>query len=97
VRSVAGEILDNVGELAPPVVAFTGIPLRILVGEDRTHRLKYSFADKILGSNQFKTLMLTTYFVIDRGGYLRINLIERTIHWIVFHHRSPSITLQKFV
>jgi len=45
--SLARQVLDDVGKFTAAVIAFAWIPFRILVGKDRTGRLKHSHADKI--------------------------------------------------
>src|ERR1700730_13308212 len=58
------QFLHNVGVLAAAIVALAGITFGILVSEDRTHGFEHSFADKILGSDQFQAFMLTANFVV---------------------------------
>ncbi len=46
------QILNNIHIFAAPVVTFTRITLRILVGHDATLSLENGLADKILRSDQ---------------------------------------------
>src|SRR5205823_6807302 len=92
-RAIAREVLNNVSKLATPVVSFPRITFGVLVRKHGAHSLENGFADKVLRGNQLKPFVLTAYFVADRGSDLRINLVERAVHRIIFHGSNPSIVL----
>ena len=75
--AVACEILDHVCKFATAVVAFAGIALRVLVGEDRSRGLKHSTADEVLGGDHLEALMLAGDFVGDSLGDSGVGLRER--------------------
>ena len=47
-RTIDGEALDHVGELAAAVVAAPGISLGVLVGEDGARRFEYGLVGEVL-------------------------------------------------
>ena len=87
------QILHHVGKLAAAVVAFAGIAFGIFVGEDRAHGFEHSFADKVLGGDQFQAFVLAANFVIDGGSHLRIGFVERAGHAVSFHGSVLSVCL----
>src|SRR5262252_6527120 len=90
-RAVAREVLDDVGELAPAVVALGRIALGVLVGEDRAGGFEHGFADKVLGCDQFQAFMLTPGFVVNGGGDLRGDLVERAGDRRIVHRSTGNI------
>ena len=71
-RTVAGEVFDDVGELASAVVAFARVALGVLIGEDSARRLQHRAADKVLGRDHLQPFMLAVDLVLDLLEYLRI-------------------------
>ena len=71
-RTVAGEILDDVGVLAASVVATARVALRVLVGEDRTLRLQHGAGDEVLGGDHLEEVALTGDLATDGGVDLRV-------------------------
>ena len=61
--SVDCQIFYNIGIITTAIIALTGIPFGILIGEDRTLRLKYCLTDDIFRSNKFKIVALTIQFI----------------------------------
>src|SRR5437667_9562103 len=51
-------LLNNVSPLAAPVIAPPRVALRILVCENRAHRLEHCFADEVFRSNKFEAIGL---------------------------------------
>ena len=78
--AVAGQVLDDVGELAAAVVALAGIALGILVGEHRARGFEHGFADEVLRGDQFQAFVLAAGFVVDGGGDLGIGFVQRARH-----------------
>jgi len=64
---VARQVLHDVMELATAVVALAGVPLSVLIGHDRTHRLENRLADDVLGGNQFQPIDLTQALFLDEA------------------------------
>src|SRR5262245_29708608 len=58
-------LLHNIGPFAASVVTLTWIALGVLVGEDGTHRFENGFTDEVFGGDQFKSICLSRYFVVD--------------------------------
>src|SRR5580704_11145176 len=85
-RSVASEVLDDVGEFASAVVAATGVALGVFVGEDRTGGFKNSLADEVFRGDYLQPLVLAEDFVFDGGGDFGISLGKRQGHAV--GHRS---------
>ena len=72
--AIAGQILDDVRELATAVVAASGIAFRVLVGEDRACGLQHGLGDEVLAGNHLQALVLAEGFVFNGGGYLGVGL-----------------------
>jgi len=70
--SIAGQIFDDVGELAAAIVALAGIAFRILVGEDGANCFKHGARDKVLGGDHLEAFVLADDFVFDLRGDFRI-------------------------
>src|ERR1051326_302451 len=68
-RTVACQVLDNVGIFASAVISLSRIPLGVLVRKHRAHGFKDGFADKVLRRDEFQALMLAANFVVDRGSH----------------------------
>src|SRR6516165_5171445 len=66
------EPLGNVDPLASAVVAFAGIPLRILVGHHAGHRFANGLARIVFGGDQLQILFLPPFFAGDRRKELGI-------------------------
>ena len=79
-RPVARQVLDDIGKLAPAVIALAGISLGILVREHRPRSFEHSLADEILRGDQFESFVLAASLVVDGGGNLRIVFVQRTVH-----------------
>src|SRR5215469_14559688 len=84
------QVLDRIGEFAPAVIALPGIPLGVLVRENRAGGFKHRLAHEILRSDQFQSLVLTPGFVVDGDGDLRISFKKRTVHRILIVHLLAS-------
>jgi hypothetical protein len=72
-----GEILGDVDELAPAVIAAARIAFRIFVGEDRALSLEHRLRDEVLRGDQLDVACLTVTLLGDRVGDLRIGLGQR--------------------
>ena len=66
------EVLCHVVELAPSIVPFPRVTLRILVGHDRAHGLEHCTADHVLGGNQLQAVTLAFHLFPDYICYFRI-------------------------
>jgi hypothetical protein len=60
--AVAGQVLDDVGELAAAVVALAGIALGVLVGEDGAGGLEHGAADEVLRGDHLQAFVLADDF-----------------------------------
>ncbi len=61
--AIAGEVLDDVGELAAAVIALAGVAFGVLVGEDRAGGFEDGFADEVFRGDQFEAFMLAAGLV----------------------------------
>uniref|UniRef100_E6PYW2 Uncharacterized protein n=1 Tax=mine drainage metagenome TaxID=410659 RepID=E6PYW2_9ZZZZ len=75
--AVAGEIFDDVGELAAAVVAPARIALGVLVGEDAASGFKDGFGDKVFAGDHLEAFALAEEFVVESGGDVGVSLGER--------------------
>ncbi len=66
--AVASQVLDDVGVLAPAVVAASWIALSIFVGEDRARGFKDSAADEVFRGDHLEPFVLAADFGVDGGG-----------------------------
>ena len=66
--AVAGQVLDDVGVLAPAVVAASRIALSIFVGEDGARGFKHGAADEVLRGDHLEAFVLAADFGVDGGG-----------------------------
>ena len=69
--AVAGQVLDDVGELAAAVVALAGIAFGVLVGEDAAGGFQHGFRGEVLAGDQFELRVLPLHLVLDRLDRLR--------------------------
>src|SRR5262245_3486674 len=67
-RAVDRCLLNNVGPLTTPVVTLSRITVGVLVRKDRTRSFEHRFTDKILRSDEFQSVGLASYFVVDSAG-----------------------------
>jgi hypothetical protein len=63
--AVAGQVLDDVGELAAAVVALAGIAFGVLVGEDGARGLEHGAADEVLRGDHLQAFVLAENFVLN--------------------------------
>lgn len=63
-RPVDSDLLYLVHHFASPVIAGTGIPFGIFVGQDGTHRFEHLVAHVVLGGDQFDAVRLAVAFVL---------------------------------
>jgi hypothetical protein len=84
--AVAGQVLNDVGVLAAPVVAAAWIALGVFVGKDGACRLKYSLGDKILTGDHLQPFVLAESFLVKSSGNVGVGLGEGERH-AVSHKR----------
>ena len=70
--AVAGQVLDDVGELASAVVALAGVAFGVFVGEDGAGGLEHGAADEVLGGDHLQAFVLAQDLVANLGCDLRI-------------------------
>ncbi len=70
--AIAGNVFNDVGELAAAVVALAGIAFGVLVGEDGSGGLQHGAADEVFGGDHLEAFVLADDFVFDLCGDLRI-------------------------
>src|SRR5688500_20382162 len=70
-RSIDGELLDLIDELAPAVVPFSWKPFGVLVGEGRTHGLEHGFGDEVLAGDQLDAVALPLDLTPDHCRVVR--------------------------
>ncbi len=61
--AVAGEVLDDIGELAAAVVALAGVAFGVLVGEDGSGGFENGAADEVLRGDHLQALVLAVNLV----------------------------------
>src|SRR5262249_31272146 len=71
-----GEILDDVDDLAPAVIAPARVALGVLVGEDRADRFQHRLGHEVLGGDQLEVAVLALRFGAERLGDLGIDVSE---------------------
>ena len=69
--------LGDVDEFAAAVIARARIAFGVFVGHHRALRFQHRAADDVFGRDQLDLMALPAEFAPDRGGDLRIGLIER--------------------
>ena len=72
-RTINRSLLYDVGPFASTVIPFPRITFGVFVCEDGPGRFKNRFADKVFGSDQFKSVCLPGYFVVDCAGDQWVN------------------------
>ncbi len=82
------DLLGLIDELATAVVALAGVPLGILVGQNRTLSLEHRLADEILRSDELEVVLLALGFVFDGCSNLRVEIIENIGHGCENLHES---------
>ena len=70
--AVAGEVLDDVGELAAAVVALAGVAFGVFVGEDGACGFEDGAADEVLGGDHLEAFVLADDFVLNLCGDLGV-------------------------
>ena len=78
--ALAGQVFDDIGELASAVIAFARIAFGVLVGEDASSGFEDSFRNEILAGDQFDLGVLAFGFSANRGVDFGIYLGEGTGH-----------------
>jgi hypothetical protein len=69
--AVAGEVFDDVGELAAAVVAAAGVAFGVLVGEDAAGGFEDGFGGEVFAGDEFEAGMLAVEFALDGGWRFR--------------------------
>ena len=70
------QVLGDVHDLAPAVVALARVALGVLVRHHRAHRLQHRLGDEVLGRDQLEVARLPLGLGPDGLGDLRIHLLE---------------------
>ena len=78
--ALAGQVLDDVGELAAAVVALAGIAFGVLVGEDAAGGFEHGLGGEVLAGDQFELPVLARGLVLDRLVDLGIDFGEGAGH-----------------
>ena len=88
--AVAGEVFDDVGELAAAVVALAGIALRVFVGEYGACGFEHGAADEVLRGDHLQAFVLAGDFVFNLRGDLGVSRGEGCIqidgHEVILCH-----------
>ncbi len=84
--AVAGEVLDDIGELAAAVVALAGVAFGVLVGEDGSGGLEYGAGDEVLGGDHLEALVLAEDLVFNLGGDFGVGSSESGVR--IDRHRD---------
>jgi hypothetical protein len=79
-RAIDRQALNHVRVFAPAVVAFSGVPFSVLVGEDGSRRLEHGVADEILGGDQLESSGLARGLVADGLRHRGVGLAQRPVH-----------------
>ncbi len=79
-RTVAGQVLHDVGVFAAAVVAAPRIALGIFIGEDRAGCLQHGFGDEVFAGNHLQPFVLAESFLVNGGGNIGIGLGEGARH-----------------
>ncbi len=80
-----GDGLDDVRRSAAAVVAFSGIPLGVLVREDGAHGREHGRRNVVLRGDELERVVLALRLAADGGRDLRIDLGERSVEESVPH------------
>ena len=86
-----GEILDHVDDLAAAVVASTGVPLGVLVGEDRAGGLQDGLGHEVLRGDQLEVPVLALGLVAERLGDLGVCVGEFPEHTQTIPIVAPGV------
>jgi hypothetical protein len=79
-RPLDRQALHSVGVLAAAVIAPPRIPLGVLVGQDRRHRLEHGARGEIFRRDQDEGLVLARHLCVEGRGNFGIHFGERRIH-----------------
>jgi hypothetical protein len=71
------KVLDFIDVLASPIVPATGVPLGILVRQDRAQRLENSLGHKIFAGDELQSTSLTMSLGLNKPSNGRIDFPER--------------------
>ena len=74
---LAREILRDVDELAPAVVAPAGVALGVLVGQHRTLGLEHGAGGEVLARDHLERAALAAQLPGEHGGQLGVDLFQR--------------------
>ncbi len=72
--AVAGDVLDDVDVLAAAVVAPTGQPLGVLVGQHAALGLQHRARHEVLRGDHLQRVALTTEFLAQQVGDVGVHL-----------------------
>src|SRR5690606_29632159 len=64
--AINSQLFDFINYLTATIIALSRKTLRILVGQDRSHRFHYLGRGKIFGGYQFNPVLLAILFLLDK-------------------------------
>jgi len=70
--AVARQVLDDVDEFAPAVIALAGIPFGVLVRQHAADRLHHGGAGVVFAGDHLQAVLLAMHFALDGGPDFRI-------------------------
>ncbi|OPZ75846.1 MAG: hypothetical protein BWY82_00050 [Verrucomicrobia bacterium ADurb.Bin474] len=76
--TIPRKVLGDIHRIASAIVAFAGIPFRVLVCHHATSGFDHRRQGEVFGSNQLDVILLALLFCLNRGMDLRINLRQGT-------------------
>src|SRR5215469_11851119 len=90
--ALAGQVLDDIGELAATVVTLAGVAFSVLVGEHAACGFQYGLGGEVLAGDQLELAVLACHFVLDGVIDLGIDLGKGAGHAFVCVHYSSPLT-----
>ena len=72
--TVNAELLNFINKVASAVITLSGQAFGILIGQNGAHGRHHRRRSKVLGSNQFQTILLAGKFPVHHGSQFRIKL-----------------------
>ncbi len=80
------QVFDDVGELAPAVVALARIAFGVLVREHTAGGVEYGLRSEVLAGDQFDLRVLALHLVLDGLKNLRVHFRQRPLHLLRYCH-----------
>ena len=87
---LARDVLDDVDVRTAAVVAFSGVALGVLVGEDAARREEHGLRDDVFGGDELDVVLLAFELAVTgRGdlGIIEFQVFEEVGHGDLFHEK----------